>query len=271
MKSQIFVSIGVLSVAAIGWLVYLDSNRAEVEARQDNVALTGSNASGKPYVAVTQESFVDRIPDPRDKTRTAADIEREFNEEHPLMPSGARGGYGLDRNRKRLESNLGRHLPDELRRKFESLPPDPNDRFRHEIHALRREIRGAIRESASERWRKMIDAVAATGDSNAIEKAFQLIGTMIKDLGEAIIVCETDGIILGTKIIDLAKILSGNVLSIIKIIIEDAVKIFYNRKEITDDCKNTVTHWRAGDYKGSGSAVGDMVGLILDELNEKKN
>lgn len=172
MKSQIFVSIGVLSVAAIGWLVYLDSNRAEVEARQDNVALTGSNASGKPYVAVTQESFVDRIPDPRDKTRTAADIEREFNEEHPLMPSGARGGYGLDRNRKRLESNLGRHLPDELRRKFESLPPDPNDRFRHEIHALRREIRGAIRESASERWRKMIDAVAATGDSNAIEKAF---------------------------------------------------------------------------------------------------
>jgi hypothetical protein len=102
---------------------------------------------------------------------------------------------------------------------------------------------------------------------SAIEKAFELIGTMIKDLGEAIIVCETDGVILGSKMIELAKLLSGNVLHIIKIIIEDMVHIFYDRKEITDDCKNTVTHWRAGDFEGSGSAVGDIVGIIMDELN----
>ena len=101
----------------------------------------------------------------------------------------------------------------------------------------------------------------------SIEKAFRLIGKMIKDIGEAILVCEAEGAILGNKIIELAKLLSGDVLSIIKIIIEDAVRIFYDRKEITDDCKNTVTHWRAGDFKGSGEAVGDIVGIILHELN----
>ena len=97
----------------------------------------------------------------------------------------------------------------------------------------------------------------------AIVKAFELIGGILKDFGAAIVECVRDGDIIGNKIIKLAGILSGNVLSIIKIIIEDMVHIFHERKEITDECKSTVTHWRAGDYKGSGTAVGDIVGIIL--------
>lgn len=97
----------------------------------------------------------------------------------------------------------------------------------------------------------------------AIIKAFELIGDMLKDFGAAITECVKDGAIMGAKIIKLSKILSGNVLSIIKIIIDDVVHIFHEKKEITDDCKSTVTHWRAGDYQGAGNAVGNIVGIIL--------
>lgn len=102
----------------------------------------------------------------------------------------------------------------------------------------------------------------------AIEKAFELIGTMIKDIGISITECGTDSAEFVARIMHLSKILNGNVLSIIKIIIEDVVHIFNDRKEITDECKSTVTHWNAGDYEGSGLAVGDIVGIILNGLGE---
>ena len=102
-----------------------------------------------------------------------------------------------------------------------------------------------------------------------IIKAFELIGDMLKDFGIAIIECVKDGVIIGTKITNLAKILNGNVLSIIKIIIDDIVHIFHDRNEITDECKSTVTHWRAGDYKGAGTAVGEIVGIIIGGVEIK--
>jgi len=100
-----------------------------------------------------------------------------------------------------------------------------------------------------------------------IIKAFKLFGKMLKDFGTAIIECIKDGTIIGSKIANLAKILMENPLNIIKIIIDEAVHIFHERKEITDDCKNTVSHWRAGDYNGAGIAVGDIVGIIIDVIN----
>ena len=54
----------------------------------------------------------------------------------------------------------------------------------------------------------------------------------------------------------------------LKIVIEEMVHIFHERKEITDECKSTVTHWRAGDYKGAGTAVGEITGIILGGLED---
>jgi len=97
----------------------------------------------------------------------------------------------------------------------------------------------------------------------AIIKAFELVGKMLKDFGTAIIECIKDGSIIGIEIGNLAKILIENPLNIIKIMIDEAVHIFHERKEITDDCKSTVTHWNAGDYNGAGVAVGGIVGIII--------
>eukprot|EP00662_Eupelagonemidae_sp_cell21_P021721 gene21721-37839_t len=77
---------------------------------------------------------------------------------------------------------------------------------------------------------------------------------------------------------DVAAVLSGDVWSkdasdttIIKVVVEDAVHIFRERKELTADCKACSADWRAGDYtpppcKGSGAAVGSIVGIVVDGL-----
>jgi len=102
----------------------------------------------------------------------------------------------------------------------------------------------------------------------SIAKAFELIGGMIKDFGNAITVCVKDAAELAAKIKNLAAILSGNVGDIIKIIVQDVVHIYHERRELTDDCKAVVSDWHAGDFKGSGKAVGDIVGVILGGLEQ---
>ena len=52
----------------------------------------------------------------------------------------------------------------------------------------------------------------------------------------------------------------------LQVVIDDIVHVYHERTEISDDCKSTATHWRAGDFKGAGSAVGDIVGIILGGL-----
>ena len=59
---------------------------------------------------------------------------------------------------------------------------------------------------------------------------------------------------------------SGNVLDVIKVIAEDAVHVWKERTEITTDCKAVSTDWQGQDFKGSGKAVGDIVGIILQGL-----
>merc|ERR1719229_848787 len=93
-----------------------------------------------------------------------------------------------------------------------------------------------------------------------------MIGGMLKDFGSAIGVCVKDAEAFAAKVKDLAAALSGNVAAIIKIIVEEGVHIYHDRKELTDDCKATVADWRAGDFQGSGHAVGDIVGTLLDGL-----
>jgi len=102
----------------------------------------------------------------------------------------------------------------------------------------------------------------------AIVKAFELIGGLLKDFGTAITDCVKSAAHMADQITALATALSGDVFSIIKVVIDDLVHIFHERSEITDDCKSTATHWRAGDFQGAGKAVGDIVGIILGGLHQ---
>jgi len=103
----------------------------------------------------------------------------------------------------------------------------------------------------------------------AIEKAFELIGTMLKDFGTAITVCVKDAAAFAAKMKDLAAALSGNVKEIIKVIVQDVVHIYHQRQELTSDCKAVTSDWHAGDFMGSGKAVGDIVGIILGGLDQQ--
>jgi hypothetical protein len=82
----------------------------------------------------------------------------------------------------------------------------------------------------------------------------------------AVMACVKDAKDFVAKIKDVAAALSGNVWSIIKVVIDEAVHIFHERKELTADCKTCASSWRGGDYKGSGNAVGEIVGIIIAGL-----
>jgi len=100
----------------------------------------------------------------------------------------------------------------------------------------------------------------------AIVKAFELIADLLKDFSKAITDCVKDSQNFAAKIDEVSSALSGNFWSIIKVVIGDAVHIYQDRTEITQDAKSTVTYWRAGDYKGAGKSVGDIVGIIIEGL-----
>jgi len=99
-----------------------------------------------------------------------------------------------------------------------------------------------------------------------IFRAFKLIAELVAKVADAIIVCVKDALKLVSKFKSLAAALSGNVWDIIKTVVKEGVHIYHDRKELTDDCKAVVADWRAGDFQGSGHAVGDIVGTLLDGL-----
>lgn len=101
---------------------------------------------------------------------------------------------------------------------------------------------------------------------STIVKAFELIGGVLKDFAVAIEACAADATKFIADVKDVAAALSGDVSSVLKILVEEGIHIFRERKEITEDCKTTAADWRAGDYFGSGKAVGDIVGVIVEGL-----
>jgi hypothetical protein len=99
-----------------------------------------------------------------------------------------------------------------------------------------------------------------------VVQAFELIGGMLKDFSAAINVCVQESQDFVQKVKDLAAALSGNVMDVLKIVVEDGIHIWRERKELSSDVKAVSADWRAGDYQGSGHAVGDIVGIILEGL-----
>jgi len=99
-----------------------------------------------------------------------------------------------------------------------------------------------------------------------IIKAFELLGSLLMDVSKAVTACVAEGAAFASKMASVGTALSGDVMSIIKVVIGELVHIFHDRDEITTDCKTTATSWRGGDYKSSGKAVGDIVGVIIGGL-----
>merc|ERR1712046_22080 len=89
------------------------------------------------------------------------------------------------------------------------------------------------------------------------------------DVGKAIADCVKEAAAFAAKMSQIGAALSGNVWSIIKVVVDELVHIFHERKELTADCKTVVTAWRGGDYESSGKAVGDIVGIIIGGLEDE--
>jgi len=100
----------------------------------------------------------------------------------------------------------------------------------------------------------------------AILRAFEFIGKVLEDVGSAISACVQGAVALAARIQQAAKALSGDVLAILKIVIRDAVHIYQDKKEITDDCKTAAAAWSAHDYKSAGIAIGDITAVVLDAI-----
>ena len=67
-----------------------------------------------------------------------------------------------------------------------------------------------------------------------IVKAFELVGRILSAAAGAIVECVKDAVALVTKIKGAAAALSGNVLAILKIVLDETIHIWQDRKELTD-------------------------------------
>lgn len=97
--------------------------------------------------------------------------------------------------------------------------------------------------------------------------AFKLVAALLKAVGSC--VKAVQGLI--AKFNDIALSLSGDPLSLIKTIVKEGMHIYHDREDLTNDCKAIVVDWDAGDFHGSGYAVGDIVGDLIGGLELEVN
>eukprot|EP01136_Pigoraptor_vietnamica_P018387 Opistho-1_new@5372 len=100
----------------------------------------------------------------------------------------------------------------------------------------------------------------ADKDTKAIFAAFKQIGAGVNEFKAALVAC---------GISKLASELTSVVTELeqpegwIKIVVQEAVTIFKNLKEITADCHQASDDWAAQNYEGAGEAIGRIIGLFL--------
>jgi len=97
-------------------------------------------------------------------------------------------------------------------------------------------------------------------------EAFKVIGTVLVDLGKAIVDCYHSSENLVNQLEGIAATLSAGPAAILEVVVSEGVHVWHDRKEITQDCKALVSDWRAGDYMGSGQALGSIVGELVNGL-----
>jgi len=118
-------------------------------------------------------------------------------------------------------------------------------------------------------YRNIVDIVAffKSGINHktplAIEKAFHLTGELLKDFATALLACTKIAKQHIDKITSLAAALSGDVWEIVKVVAGECIHIYHDHREITHECKAVSADWEAGDFEGSGKALGDVIGVLL--------
>jgi len=65
------------------------------------------------------------------------------------------------------------------------------------------------------------------------------------------------------KLTEVISILSGNIATIIKVAVSEAVTIVTNEGALTTDAQEVINSWDGGDYQGSGKALGKIIAILL--------
>lgn len=107
--------------------------------------------------------------------------------------------------------------------------------------------------------------------SDSILTAFQVIGKVLLDFGDAIYQCVKASSDLVDKIKDIANILALNVASLIKTVVTDVIQIIADSTDITALSKSVTADWNNGDYQGSGTATGQIVGILVEDLGRRRS
>jgi len=100
-----------------------------------------------------------------------------------------------------------------------------------------------------------------------VVEAFKVVSSIVK----MVAACAVATAKLWEKFTNLARALAGDVLAIIEIAMHESLHIYHNRKELTDDAKAIVADWQAGDFQGSGYALGDIVGDLIHGLSAQSS
>lgn len=100
-----------------------------------------------------------------------------------------------------------------------------------------------------------------------VKKAFGIVGKLILDIATAIGQCLVGYKELTDVMFNLGSKLVGGVMAPISVVVGPVVHITLHAKEITAECITTVSDWRAGDFMGSGLAVGKIVGMLLKAIS----
>ncbi|EFA76764.1 hypothetical protein PPL_09515 [Heterostelium album PN500] len=90
-----------------------------------------------------------------------------------------------------------------------------------------------------------------------VEQGIELVGEGLAQIPQILSLCGVTEFI--GDIVNVAKELSSGTGGIIEVILKEALNIFHNREDITEDWKNMVNDWKSGDYQSSGQNLGLVI------------
>ncbi|KAL0487137.1 hypothetical protein AKO1_001028 [Acrasis kona] len=73
--------------------------------------------------------------------------------------------------------------------------------------------------------------------------------------------CGAEGFVKSIE--KIGKDMAGGPLGLLKVVVKEAINIFSNRKDLTNEFKGLTSKWRGGDYYGSGVEAGRIVATLM--------
>lgn len=96
-----------------------------------------------------------------------------------------------------------------------------------------------------------------------LEKGITEFGAGLNIVSDAMRACGLNS--LADDIAAIAADIQAGPDGVFKFIVGEAIKIFANEKELTTDFDNLISGFRTGNYFEAGRAVGDILGILLEE------